>query len=98
MHQYLVGQGYWSYIEGAQETKLNPTRRMLNMGENNKSVVVLFGVMCPQPHARLHSGSQDAEGNMGEPQEDFRGQHNDTLSRKSASTCRSLGGTAGVLD
>ena len=25
MHQYLVGQGYWRYIEGVQEMKLNPT-------------------------------------------------------------------------
>ena len=26
MHQYLVGQAYWSYIEGAEETE--PTQRM----------------------------------------------------------------------
>ena len=26
MHQYLVGQGYWSYIEGAHETQPNPTQ------------------------------------------------------------------------
>ena len=25
MHQYLVGQGYWSYIEGAHEIQPNPT-------------------------------------------------------------------------
>ena len=25
MHQYLVGQGYWSYIEWAQEHQPNPT-------------------------------------------------------------------------
>ena len=25
MHQYLVVQGYWSYIEGAHETQPNPT-------------------------------------------------------------------------
>ena len=24
MHQYLVDQGYWCYIEGAQEMKPNP--------------------------------------------------------------------------
>ena len=25
MHQYLVGQGYWSYVEGANENQPNPT-------------------------------------------------------------------------
>ena len=25
MHRYLVRQGYWSYIEGAQESQPNPT-------------------------------------------------------------------------
>ena len=25
MHQYLVGQGYWSYVVGAQETQPNET-------------------------------------------------------------------------
>ena len=24
MHQYLVGQGYWSYIKGSQENKPHP--------------------------------------------------------------------------
>ena len=24
MHQYLVGQGYWSYVKGAQENQPNP--------------------------------------------------------------------------
>ena len=24
MHQYLVGQGYWSYIKGAYDMKLEP--------------------------------------------------------------------------
>ena len=26
MHQYIVGQGYLSYVEGAQENQSNPTQ------------------------------------------------------------------------
>ena len=37
MHQYLVGQGYWGYIKGAQE---NRVRESFNFPKRERVVVV----------------------------------------------------------
>ena len=46
MHQYLVGQGYWSYIEGAHESQPNPTHAGYpGVGAGRKLCVVLLSIM-----------------------------------------------------
>ena len=45
MHQYLVGQGNWSYIK-EYNLKQNG-RQFLSMGVSGELSNVLFGDMCP---------------------------------------------------
>ena len=33
MHQYLLGHGYWSYVEGANEVALEPVHKDFPMWE-----------------------------------------------------------------
>ena len=42
MHRYLVGQGYWSYVEGANENQLNQTHADLLAWEQATSHVLYF--------------------------------------------------------
>ena len=50
MHQYLVGQGFWSYIRGAQENKPNPTDAKYATWEQAASRVIYFLVTCVYDH------------------------------------------------
>ena len=74
MHQYLVAQGYWSYIQGSHAIQPN-TRRLLRMGACCKPCVVLPCVMRSWSHARPYSWVKNAERTLGQSQEDFRSQH-----------------------
>ena len=83
MHQYLVGQGYWSYVEGANENQPNPTHADYPTWEQATSHVLYCLASCIHDH--LLNYIQEAKTPKevwGEPQEDFRGQHD----RKKAST------------
>ena len=52
MKQYLVGQGYCSYIIGAHEDKIrNHTRQLPNVGARSESGTILLANMCTRPHA-----------------------------------------------
>ena len=51
MNQYLVGQGYWSYIIGARKQTRNHTRQLPNVGARSESGTILLGNMCTRPHA-----------------------------------------------
>ena len=57
--------------------KQNPTQHRPTTwhGNNNKLCVILSCIMCSWPHAWLYPRGQDVEGNLGEPQKDFRGKH-----------------------
>ena len=49
MHQYLVGQGYWSYINGAQENRPDPKDVQYSTWEqaaSRKPSDVFLGDMC----------------------------------------------------
>ena len=50
MHQYLVGQGYWSYIKGAQENKPNPTDAEYATSEQAASRVMYCLATCVHDH------------------------------------------------
>ena len=50
MHQYLVGQGYWSYIEGARENQPNPTHADYPAWEQAASRVLYCLASCVHDH------------------------------------------------
>ena len=50
MHQYLVRQGYWSYIEGAHETQPNPTHADYPAWEQAASRVLYCLASCVHDH------------------------------------------------
>ena len=50
MHQYLVNQGYWGSIEGAQETQLNPTHADYLAWEQVASHVLYYLAACVHDH------------------------------------------------
>ena len=50
MHQYLLGQGYWSYIEGVQETQPNPTHVDYLAWEQGVSRVLYCLASCVHDH------------------------------------------------
>ena len=54
MHEYLVGQGYWSYIEGAHVDPPDlktPQYATWEQAASRKPRIVLLGNMCTRPHA-----------------------------------------------
>ena len=50
MHQYLVRQGFWSYIKGAQENKPNPTNAEYATCEQTASRVMYCLATCVDDH------------------------------------------------
>ena len=50
MHQYLVGQGYWSYIKGAQENQPGPTTPKYSTWEQAASRVMYSLATCVHAH------------------------------------------------
>ena len=50
MHQYLVSQGYWSYIKGAQENRPDPTTPKHSIWEQAASRVLYFLATCVHEH------------------------------------------------
>ena len=50
MHQYLVGQSFWSYIEGAQKTQPNPTHVDYPAWEQAASHVLYWLASCVHDH------------------------------------------------
>ena len=54
MHQYLVGQGYWSYIEGVHETQPNPTHADYPTWEHAASRVLYCRASCDHHHILVY--------------------------------------------
>ena len=50
MHQYLVGQGYWSYIKGAHEDQPGPTAPKYATWEQATSRVMYCLAICVHDH------------------------------------------------
>ena len=50
VHQYLVGEGYWTYIEGAHETQTNPTHADYPSWEQVASRVLYCLASCVHDH------------------------------------------------
>ena len=50
MHQYLVSQGYWSYIKGAQENQPGPTTPKYSAWKQAASRVTYSLTTCAQDH------------------------------------------------
>ena len=50
MHQYLVRQGYWSYIKGAHKTQPDPTAPKYAIWEQVVSRVMYYLAMCIHNH------------------------------------------------
>mgnify|MGYP002775871015 FL=1 len=54
MNQYLVGQGYWSYINGAQENKPEITNANYPTWEQGASRVMYCLATCVHDHMLSH--------------------------------------------
>ena len=54
MNQYLVGQGYWSYINGAQENKPEITNANYPMWDQGASWVMYCLETCVHDHMLSH--------------------------------------------
>ena len=50
MHQYLVGQGYWSYVKGAHEIQPNPTHVDHPTWEQATSCMLYCLASCVHDH------------------------------------------------
>ena len=50
MHQYLVGQGYWSYIIGAHEDQPNATHADYPAWEQGANRVLYYFASCVHDH------------------------------------------------
>ena len=50
MHQYLVGQGYWSYIKGGQEIRSDPKNTEYSTWEQAASRVMYYLATCVHHH------------------------------------------------
>ena len=76
MHQYLLGHGYWSYVDGANDngTRID-TQRFPGVGTIGEQDTVLLRVLCGRTTTKLHSGCKDAEGCVGKSEEDLRRKH-----------------------
>ena len=62
MHQYLLGHGYWSYVEGANDAAPEPTQRLPNVGAIGEQGFILLCIMCGRTTVELCSGCADAKG------------------------------------
>ena len=54
MTQYLVGQGYWSYINDAQENRPDSKNAHYSTWEQATSRVMYFLVTCDHNHMLRH--------------------------------------------
>ena len=72
MHQYLLGHGYWSYIEGANHAAPESTQRFPGVGTIGEQDTVLFRVLCGRIAIGLCSGCENAKGCVRESEEDLR--------------------------
>ena len=75
MHQYLLGHGYWSYFEGANDRTRIGTQRLPYVGKIGEQGIVLFRVLCGQTTIKLRSGCKNAKGSVGKSEEDLRREH-----------------------
>ena len=50
MHKYLVGQGNWSYVEGAHENQPNPTHPDHLTWDQVASLVLYYLASCVHDH------------------------------------------------
>ena len=67
MHQYLLGHGYWSYIDGANDTAPDLIKqRFPGVGTVGEQSTLLLHVVCGRTTSKLHSGCEDAEGCLGQ--------------------------------
>ena len=68
MYQYLFGQGYWSYIKGAQETQPNSAHADYLVQEQAASCVLYCPPSCVHDHMlcyiREAKTSKEAWGNL----------------------------------
>ena len=62
MHQYLLGHGYWSYVDGANDTTPNSTHRDFPAWEQSASRVLYCFASCGSE--KLLSYIRDAWGNL----------------------------------
>ena len=98
MHQYLLGHGYWSYLEGENDASPNSTPSFPSLEIGGKQSSVLLQIYCEQPAIEPHPGHQNVKGCLGKSEELFllqaRNTESSSLDRSSAKsnreTCRWL--------
>ena len=74
MHQYLVGQGYWSYVEGVHTDQPIKTAPQYATWVQAASRVMYCLATCVHDHMLCYIC--DAKGGVGKSTKDFRGKHN----------------------
>ena len=67
MHQYIVGQGYWSYVDGANKSQPSPTHADHLAWEQATSRVLYCLTSFVHDYKEI---------GVGEPQKDICGKHN----------------------
>ena len=66
MHQYLLRHGYWSYVDGANDTAPNSTHIEFTTLEHSANRVL---------YCFAYSGGKNGEGYLGKSEKDFRCKH-----------------------
>ena len=75
MHQYLLGHGYWSYVDEANDATPETTHRdssAWQQAASGKQGNVALRIHCNQPVAQSYPRREDAEGGLGKSEKDFR--------------------------
>ena len=75
MHQYLLGHGYWSYVDRENDTTPDSTQRIPGMGTVGEQSSLLLRVLCGRTTSKLYSGCKNTEGCLGKSEEDFCHKH-----------------------
>ena len=67
MHQYLLGHGYWSYFDGANDAKPEAKHK----GTSGKKGNVLLCIQCHRSASQPYPRREDAHGGLGKSETDF---------------------------
>ena len=76
MHQYLLGHGYWSYVDEANDAAPEPTHRDFPAWEQSASRVLYCFASCVGEQLLSYvRDAQTLKRCVGKSEEDFRREH-----------------------
>ena len=71
MHQYLLGHGYRSYVDGVNDPAPESTQGLFGLGTSDKQGNVLLRIQCHRSAAQPYPKREDVEGGLGKSEKDF---------------------------